>query len=205
MEKQRIYTRPKTRDDMFKLFEQVFYEVRHWYANGNTQSGLSKHIRTTFKKRPSDLTAGDLTRANTMTLDEWMDFATEKYYEHLRQEAAKMKERREAQTKPAKEEVLPGFENEPKPEPVQTAIDFDKERIADNLGQLIIEVRKMNDAYKTTRNDTLNTISMLTEVIEKGFTKVFEGLSEIERDIHREPKPTRPRGVTSISIPSMTS
>ena len=148
VEKQRIYTRPKTRDDMYKLFEQVFYEVRHWYANGNTQSGLSKHIRTTFKKRPSDLTAVDLTRANTMTLDEWMDFATAKYYEHLRREAAKMKERREAQPKPAKEEVLPGFENEPKPEPVQTAIDFDKERIADNLGELIIIARKVANALE---------------------------------------------------------
>lgn len=154
MEKQRIYTRPKTRDDMFKLFEQVFYEVRHWYANGNTKSGLSKHIRTTFRKRPSNLTAGDLTRANTMTIDEWMDFATAKYYEHLRQEAAKMKERREAQPKPAKEEVLPGFENEPQPEPVQTAIDFDKERIADNLGELIIIARKIANALERLADNT---------------------------------------------------
>lgn len=42
------------------------------------------------------------------------------------------------------EEFLPGFENEPKP--VQTAIDFDKERIADNLGELIIFMRRIADA-----------------------------------------------------------
>ena len=40
--------------------------------------------------------------------------------------------------------LLPGFKNEPR----QTYIDFDKERIADNLGQLIIEVRKIADALE---------------------------------------------------------
>lgn len=44
------------------------------------------------------------------------------------------------------DELLPGFENEPKP--VQTAIDFDKERIADNLGQLIVEVRRIATALE---------------------------------------------------------
>ena len=32
---------------------------------------------------------------------------------------------------------------------VQTAIDFDKERIADNLGQLVIEVRRIADSLET--------------------------------------------------------
>lgn len=159
MEKQRIYKRPKTREDMFKLFEQVFYEVRHWYANGNKQEGLAKHIRDTFKKRPSDLTGYDLAKANTMTLDEWMEFAKEKYVKHLERESERMREKKKTQPHPFGEvkplpinhtpmdELLPGFENEPKP--VQTAIDFDKERIADNLGQLVIEVRRMADALET--------------------------------------------------------
>lgn len=166
MEKQRIYTRPKTRDDMYKLFEQVFYEVRHWYANGNTQSGLSKHIRTTFKKRPSDLTGDDLAKANTMTLDEWMEFAKDKYVKHLERESERMRELKKTQPHPfgevkplpinhtPLEEILPGFENEPKPEPVQTAIDFDKERIADNLGELIIIARKIANALERLADNT---------------------------------------------------
>ena len=150
MEKQRIYTRPKTRDDMFKLFEQVFYEVRHWFANGNTKDGIARHIRNTFKKRPSNLTSDDLAKANTMPLEEWMEFAKGKYLKYLESESERMREKKNKQIKEHPinhatiEELLPGFENEPKP--VQTAIDFDKERIADNLGELIIFMRRIADA-----------------------------------------------------------
>lgn len=157
MEKQRIYKRPKTRDDMFKLFEQVFYEVRHWYANEKGEKGLAKHIRDTFKKRPSDLTVEDLAKANTMTLDEWMEFSKAKYIQHLERATEQMRERRQTlptihEVKPLPinhtpmEELLPDFENELKP--VQTSIDFDKERIADNIGQLILEVRRVADAME---------------------------------------------------------
>lgn len=163
MGKQRIYTRAKTRDDMFRLFEQVFYEVRHWYACGNTIKGLSNHIRDTFKKRPSNLTAEDLEKANTMTLDEWMEFSKAKYIQHLECAAEQMRERRQTlptihEVKPLPinhtpvEELLPGFENEPKP--VQTSIDFDKERIADNLGELIIIARKIAKALERLADNT---------------------------------------------------
>ena len=50
------------------------------------------------------------------------------------------------------DEVLPGFENEPKPDPVQTAIDFDKERIADNLCELIIIGRQIVEALNRVAN-----------------------------------------------------
>lgn len=158
MEKQRIYKRPKTREDMFKLFEQVFYEVRHWYANGNKQEGLAKHIRDIFKKRPSDLTGDDLAKANTMTLDEWMEFAKDKYVKHLERESERMREKKKTQPHPFGEvkplpinntpmdELLPGFENEPKP--VQTSIDFDKERLADNIGEFIIIGRQVAKALE---------------------------------------------------------
>ena len=152
MEKQRIYTRPKTREDMFKLFEQVFYEVRHWFANGNTKDGIVRHIRNTFKKRPSDLTSEDLAMANEMTLEEWMEFAKGKYLKHLEREAERMREKKNEQTagKPIDPmdypmAPLPPDYNKPK----QTAIDFDKERLADNIGQLVIEVRRMADALET--------------------------------------------------------
>lgn len=153
MEKQRIYKRPKTRDDMLKLFEQVFYEVRHWYANEKGEKGLAKHIRDTFKKRPSDLTVEDLAKANTMTLDEWMEFSKAKYIQHLERATEQMRERRQTlptihEVKPLPidhtpmEELLPGFEAR------QTAIDFETVAVSDNLGQLIIETRRIATALE---------------------------------------------------------
>ena len=129
MEKLRIYTRPKTREDMFKLFEQVFYEVRHWFANGITKDGIVRHIRNTFKKRPSDLTSEDLAMANEMTLEEWMEFAKGKYFKHLEMEAERMREKKNEQTagKPTNPMDYP---TAPLPSDyggnlMQTAIDFD--------------------------------------------------------------------------------
>lgn len=150
MGKQRIYKRPKTRDDMFRLFEQVFYEVRHWYACGNAIKGLSKHIRDTFKKRPSDLTAEDLEKANSLTLDEWMQFAKDKYFQHLERESARMKEKREEQPiiNTTVEEILPCFENEPKTDPVQLSLDYDKARIADALETIVMELRSIGAALR---------------------------------------------------------
>ena len=155
MEKQRIYTRPKTREDMFKLFEQVFYEVRHWFANGNTKDGIVRHIRNTFKKRPSDLTSEDLAMANEMTLEEWMEFAKGKYLKHLEMEAERMREKKNEQTagKPTDPmdyptAPLPPDYNKPK----QTAIDFEKadnlERIAKALEALVEIGRERNELYR---------------------------------------------------------
>ena len=155
MEKQRIYTRPKTREDMFKLFEQVFYEVRHWFANGNTKDGIARHIRNTFKKRPSDLTSDDLAKANTMPLEEWMEFAKGKYLKHLEMEAERMREKKNEQTEGKPTDPmdypmapLPPDYNKPK----QTAIDFEKadnlERIAKALESLIEIDRERNELYR---------------------------------------------------------
>lgn len=92
-------------------------------------------------------------KAASMTEEKWVSEASAAIDFYNRQRKVVESSFGEVKEKPINhtpmDELLPGFENEPKPEPMQTAIDFDKERIADNLGQLIVEVRRMADALET--------------------------------------------------------
>ena len=119
-----------------------------WLENGKSLDKVSvKRLRHLYKVGtvPKDqlVTLLEKGAITDQLVDEFEDMVTEYFRKGNERRNAKNNE-----PQPVREEVLPGFENEPKPEPVQTAIDFDKERIADNLGELIIIARKVADALE---------------------------------------------------------
>lgn len=84
---------------------------------------------------------------STMGVEEWVEEANKaiESYNKTRKEEKDTAEGKPTDPMDYPMAPLPPDYNEPR----QTAIDFDKERIADNIGQLVIEVRRMADALET--------------------------------------------------------